>query len=121
MPLRFDGGGGSPTARSTRCDPPSGLRKLDDERRAGAELGVELQAASHALGELASDVEPEARAARRTCELRIGAIELLEDLRLVGEGDPRPRIDDADPDHTVRAVGLDLERAGAVLDGVVEQ
>src|SRR6266511_2838936 len=99
----------------------SSLRQLDDERCPGAGLGVELKTAAHALGELARDVQPETRSTRRARELRVGAIELLEDSLLIGQADSRTSVGDTDPDHAVRTVRMDLHRTGAVLDGVVQQ
>ena len=61
----------------------SGARKLDDEGGARARLRPDLDATAHPLHELARDVEPEAGAALRPCELRPAAVELLEDALLL--------------------------------------
>ena len=70
VPARADGAGLGP-------------RQLEDERGAGSELRVDVQAAAHPAHELPRDVEAEARTARPR-ELRPGPVELVEDPRLLG-------------------------------------
>src|SRR5439155_21545936 len=95
----------------------------DREARALTGLGVDLEAAVHALDELAADVEPQAAAAHAAGLLRVEAVELLEDPLALGARDPQPLVRDLDEALAVLRVepNLDLAALRRVLDRVVDQ
>src|SRR5262249_9184814 len=68
--------------------------ELDDEGRARARLGADVQSAAHPPHELARDIEAEARAARGASELRVAAVELLEDPLLLDGCEPGAAVAD---------------------------
>src|SRR5262249_55894693 len=67
-----------------------GDRQLDPERRADAERRLDVDLAPHPPQELAADVEAEAGAADAPPEVRVEAVELLEDPLLLVERDSEP-------------------------------
>src|SRR6266536_3945517 len=76
-------------------------RKLDRERRALALARLEPDATVHPSDQLARDVEAEARAADAARELRVEAVELLEDPLLLGRRHAEPTIANLEADHRV--------------------
>src|ERR1041384_96201 len=99
-----------------------GARQFDDERRAGARLRVDVQAAPHPLNQLPGDVEAQAGASGRAGQLGARAVELLEDPLLLGERDAGPGVGDQDADGAVGRLDANADSSvAAVLDGVVEK
>src|SRR4029077_8096115 len=113
--------------RVWRCLPPSpaedrsAARKLEEERRAGAAVGDDPDAAVHPRYELAGDVETEAGAADPARQVRVEAEELLEDTVLLGGRHAEALVADSEPDAAAAAayLDLDLSAVGGVLDRVV--
>lgn len=101
----------------------SGDRQLQEERGAGAAVGVDPDAAVHPRHELPRDVEAEARPAHPARQVRVEAEELLEDPVLLCGRNAEPLVGDAEPDATATAADLDLDVAPVerVLDRVVDQ
>src|SRR5207248_2206772 len=95
-----------------------GARQLEAERRAGAWERAQAETSAHSLGELPRDVEAETRSSRRAPQLRIAAIELLEDPLLFHNRDAAAAVGDADPHDAIRLVDVHADRRAAVLDRV---
>src|SRR6266542_2694376 len=101
-----------------------GERQLEGERRALALARGHPDPSAHRRDEAARDEEAEAGPARAAAGLRVGAaVELAEDLILVGLGDADALVGDADLDGLALARRADGDGAarGRVLDRVVEQ
>src|SRR5215212_11303339 len=109
-------------ARSRRKH-PLGALKVDREGRASPGLRFDRDRPAHPPHELARDVEAEPRAAARSGELRVEAIELLEDPLLLSRGDADAGVLHRDAYTAGRGADRDDDAAavGRVLDGVVEE
>src|SRR5262245_59868604 len=108
-----------------------GLRRRSRSRGPQAEddppppLAVRLDpdAATHPSHELVTDVEPEPRAAHAAGHLRVEAVELLEDLRLLAFRDAQALVPHPEADVTFVGRDADLDRpaVGRVLDRVLDE
>src|SRR5215216_1411206 len=98
-------------------------RKLEVERGALAFLGLEPDAPTHPLDQLAADIEPEPGSADALRHVRIQAVELLEDPGLVVVGNPHSFVDDPEHDRPVSRLQAELDPTAArrVLHGVVDE
>src|SRR5438046_9132536 len=102
-----------------------GERKLEDERRPCAQLGLHPDLAVHALDESLADVETEAGAAHASRHLRVEAMELLEDARLIFGRDAEAFVADAEAHGAVLRLEPDLDlplarRRNSVLAAIDE-
>src|SRR4029079_12219203 len=93
----------------------------EDERGPAAGSRADGERPTHSLRQLAGDVETEAGAARRAGQLRIAAIELLEDSLLLFARDSRARVAHGDLVGAVDRGDGDRDRWPPVLEGVVDE
>src|SRR3954468_23998907 len=107
----------SRAARASRCR----YRQLEAEARALALARLDPDRPVHPPHELPGDVEAEPGAAHAAGQVRVDAVELVEDPALLARRDTEAGIDDAEADRMVAARDLELDRTavGRVLDRVV--
>src|SRR5207249_2621936 len=98
-------------------------RQVDPKSAPLALARLDADAAFHPPDELSRDVETQPGPADAARELRIEAIELLEDPPVLRHGDTEPLVADGEANERVVACDAEPERAAVrrVLDRVVEQ
>src|SRR6187551_2020988 len=99
-----------------------GKRQLERERRTAAAIGLDPDPAAHPAHDLAADVEAQARAADPAREIRVEAIELLEDPLVLGGRDSESPVPDGEAHTPFERLQLELDPAavGRVLDRVLD-
>src|SRR3954453_4428062 len=109
----------SRAARASRCR----YRQLEAEARAFAFARVAPDGAVHPPHQLPRDVEPQAGAAHAARQVRVDAVELVEDPPLLARRDAEPVVDHAEADRVVTPGDLQLDRPAVVrvLDRVVDE
>ena len=86
-------------------------------------IGLDPDPAAHPAHDLAADVEAEARAADAAREIRVEAIELLEDPLVLGGRDSESPVADGESHTPLDRLQLELDPAAVrgVLDRVLDQ
>src|SRR5438128_2339538 len=102
------------------AEPGSPQGQLDAERRSPLRRRVDADVSAHPLHHAAHQPEPEAQAS--VMALLDGALEALEDARLMFDGNAWPLIAHAEPDRGSRGPELDHDRlARSELEGILQQ
>src|SRR3954467_3551653 len=109
----------SRAARASRCR----YRQLEAEARALALIRLDPDRPVHPPYELAGDVEAEPGAAPAAGQVRVDAVELVEDPALLARRDAETGVGNAEVDRVVAAPDLELDPAAVrrVLDRVVDE
>src|SRR6478672_12511857 len=103
----------SRAARASRCR----YRQFEAEVRAAALTRLDRDRAVHPAHELAGDVEAKPGTAHAAGQIRVDAVELVEDPALLAQRHPEPGVDDAEPHSVVEALDSELDHpaVGRVL------
>src|SRR5687767_2631747 len=107
-PLRT---GGESTEPKGETRAVLGGRQLERERGADVLARVEPDAPVHAVHERTADVEAESRPAHAAGQVRVEAVELLEDVITLGGGDAEALVLDGEAHAPGRLLDAHLDRA----------
>src|SRR5688500_19791 len=97
-----------------------GGRQVEEDRRAGP-AREDADCPTHALGQLAGDVQPETDAAHALPLVGIESVEALEDLRVRGGRYARPLVGDREANRGRHFVDPHDYCAVGILQGVVDE